>query len=79
MDHQHDQITPERLIEAAQAALEAAREVADYTGGPLPYPADLMGTALQPDSLAPYTLYEIQQASEFLVRMGWLEAAPRLN
>ncbi len=64
-----DQIDGLRLIEAVEAALSAAQEIAEYTGQARPYPADLMGTALQPPCLAPFTLYEIEQASQFLRRM----------
>jgi len=69
-----DEIDPQRLCDAAKAALEAAADVAEYTGKPAPYPADLMGSALQPDCLAEYTKWEIEQACDFLVRMGMLES-----
>lgn len=72
-DHESEQITPERLWEAAEAALLAAAEIANTTGH-LPYPPDLMGSSMQPDFLAAFTRWEIQQASEFLVRMGMLDA-----
>lgn len=68
-----ENMSAERLCEAAEAALRAAADVAEYTGGPWPYPADLMGSPLQPDCLAPFTKYEIEAASEFLVRMGAIE------
>lgn len=68
----HENLTPERLCDAAEAALRASTEVAEYTGGPQPYPADLMGSPLQPDYLAKFTLFEIQEASEFLVRIGFI-------
>jgi hypothetical protein len=74
-----EQLTPERLLEAAEAALNAANENAEFTGGKMPYPADLMGTPVQPDSLAPFTRWEIEQASEFLVRMGMIPAPARKN
>ncbi len=70
MKRNKDQLDPERLVEAAEAALAAARDVASYTGGPMPYPLDLMGTALQPDILSNFTRWEIEQACEFLVRLG---------
>jgi hypothetical protein len=75
-DYEFDELDTERLLECAQAAYAAAHEVAAYTGLPLMYPADLMGHELQPDSLAPFTRWEIEQASEFLARMGWI-APPR--
>jgi len=68
-----ESMSAERLCEAAEAALRAAADVAEYTGGPWPYPADLMGSPLQPDILASFTKWEIEQASEFLVRMGVIE------
>ena len=43
------------------------------THGPRPYPADLMGSAIQPDCLADFTRSEIDEASEFLARMGYVE------
>ncbi len=66
-----------RLMDAVDAALHASQEIADYTGQPRPYPADLMGTALQPPCLAPFTLYEIEQASQFLRRMDEVSASVR--
>ena len=77
MARQSEQLSPERLCEAAEAALRAAVEVAEYTGGPWPYPADLMGSPLQPEFLSPFTRWEMEQASEFLVRLGMIEAPKR--
>ena len=72
MNHQ-ETIDCERLWQAAEAAVQAALDVARYTGGPMPYPADLMGSPLQPDCLADFTRWEIEQACDFLVRMGFME------
>jgi hypothetical protein len=66
-------LDPERLIEAAEASLLAAVETADDAGGPCPYPADLMGSSSQPECLAPFTKWEIQEACQFLVRLGVLD------
>lgn len=73
MAHSETNLPPQRLWEAAEAALAAARDVAEYTGGPVPYPADLMGSPMQPECLAGFTRWEIEQASAFLVRMGVIE------
>ena len=74
---EYDRLDPTRLVEVAEIALEAAIEVAEYTGASeRPYPLDLMGSPLQPDSLAEFTRFEIEQASEFLRRLGEV-AAPR--
>jgi hypothetical protein len=67
-----EELSPERLVDAAEAAL-AVVDVAEHTGGQWVYPADLMGSPLQPDSLKEFTRYEIEQASEFLVRLGIIE------
>jgi len=73
MNQNREQLDPDRLVEAAEAALAAARDVAQYTGGPQPYPLDLMGTELQPEILTNFTRYEIEQACDFLVRLGEIE------
>ena len=68
-----DKLDPERLVEAAEASLKAAVENSEQTGGPWPYPADLMGAAEQPECLCPFTKWEIEEACRFLVRLGILE------
>lgn len=62
----------ERLFEAAEASITAALEVAYQTGGPTPWPPDLMGSPLQPECLADFTRAEIEQACAFLVRLGFM-------
>ena len=68
-----DQLSPERLIEAAEAALKAATELSRDRGGAMPYPAGLMGTADQPHYLSEFTRWEMEEASEFLVRLGMIQ------
>ncbi len=72
-----DRISPERLIESAEAALAAAEEIARETGQPRPYPLDLMGSPAQPAVLCNFTREEIEEACHFLVRLG--ELAPRVD
>jgi hypothetical protein len=74
MAKQNEQLSPERLCDAASAALAAAVEVAGQSGGIWPYPLDLMGASNQPECLCAFTRYEIEQASEFLVRLGMIES-----
>jgi hypothetical protein len=74
---QRDQIEPERLCDAAEAALHAVVDVAQHNGGRWIYPADLMSSPVHPACLKGYTRSEIEQASLFLVRMGIIE--PRRN
>lgn len=71
------QIDPQRLCDAAEAALRAAVERADGKTGEWPWPATLMGTPTQPDYLAEFTKFEIEQACAFLVRLGYLEIPRR--
>jgi hypothetical protein len=68
-----EEMSPERLVDAAEAALKAVVDVAEHTQGKWMYPADLMGSPLQPEILKEFTLHEIEQASEFLVRLGIIE------
>ncbi len=75
MARQHEQLSPERLCDAAEAAMKAVVEAA--AGGAWPYPADLMGSANQPECLCQFTRWEIEQASEFLVRLGMIEPPER--
>ena len=77
MAEYRDEVPIDRLLEAAAAAMEASRDVASYTGGPAPFPLDLMGSPLQPSCLAPFTRFEIEQACDFLVKLGFLELPKR--
>ena len=71
--HQQTHIDPDRLWEAVEAAISAALDVAREHGGPMPYPADLMGSPIQPDCLSEFTKWEIEEACKFLIRMGFME------
>jgi len=73
----NQQIDPQRLCDAAEAALRAAVERADRATGEWPNPATLLGTPEQPVCLAEFTRHEIEQACEFLVRMGYLQPPRR--
>jgi hypothetical protein len=73
MESLNDNLDPERLVEAAEACLKAAGEISEYTGKAAPFPADMMGSTLQPDCLASFTKWEVEQACAFLVRLGVLE------
>lgn len=68
----HEQINADRLTLAADAVLRAVLEVARERGGASPYPPDLMGSPDQPQCLVEFTHYEIEQATDFLMRLGFL-------
>ncbi len=72
MNSPSEEIAPRRLVEAADACLQAVSEVADDLNGSYVHPPRLMGTTIQPDCLGEYTPFEVKQATEFLVRMGLL-------
>ena len=66
-------LDPDRLVAAADASLKVAVEIAENTGRASPYPPHLMGSPLQPECLASFTKLEIQEACEFLIRLGMLD------
>lgn len=72
-------LEPQRLCDAAEAALKAVVEVSQRNGGRWIYPTEIMSGPLHPACLNGFTRSEIEQASQFLVRMGILEPmkAPR--
>lgn len=71
--HRAPSITEDRLVQAAEAAWWAAHRVWNHRGGFRPYPADLMDDPDPPECLRGFTRGEIEQASEFLVRLGMIE------
>lgn len=73
----NQQIDPQRLCDAAEAALRAAVERADLQTGEWPHPMTLLGAPDQPTCLAEFTKLEVEQACEFLVRMGYLQPPRR--
>ncbi|MCC6322554.1 MAG: hypothetical protein IT438_14090 [Phycisphaerales bacterium] len=74
---QREEIEPERLCDAAEAALKAVVDAAQRNGGRWIYPTDLLAFPGHPICLNGFTRDEIEQASAFLVRMGIIE--PRRN
>jgi hypothetical protein len=74
MNPPSEQIQPERLLDAADAVLEAIIEVADEHDGLYLHPPELLGTTLQPLCLREFTPFEVQEATQFLVRLGVIPA-----
>lgn len=77
MARKTEQISAERLCDAATAALRAAAEVGEQLGGLWPYPMDLYDTPLAPEYLKQFTAHEVDEASKFLVRLGAIEPPTR--
>jgi hypothetical protein len=70
------QIDADRLIDAADAVLEAVIEVAQEFDGLYVHPPELMGLKIQPQCLCDFTAFEVEQATHFLVRLDVLPAPP---
>lgn len=77
MNAPREQITPERLVEAAIATLKAVEEYAAEHAGRAIYPTDLLGSAEQPRVMCDFTRFEVEEAAAFLVRMGFIEPRPK--
>jgi hypothetical protein len=71
---QEPEIDPLRLIAASEAVIQAMQETQNEEGQAT-HPLSLMGTPAQPVCLADYTRSEVEQATDFLVRLGVLEPA----
>lgn len=67
-----EQVEPTRLFDAANAVLQAVQEIERDKGVRCPYPPDLMGAPDQPQCLVDFTRYEIEEATSFLIRMGYI-------
>ena len=67
-----EQIQPRRLLDAADAVLQAVLEVAEELNGSYVHPPKIMGSAIQPECLCDFTMNEVEQATHFLVRLGVL-------
>ena len=73
MPHVNDSCDHNRLVEAADACLRAAGlRTAQVGGRPIEHPADLVGTMIQPQCLDGFTKSEIEEACDFLIRLGFL-------
>ncbi|CAG0970592.1 hypothetical protein PHYC_01224 [Phycisphaerales bacterium] len=73
MNTPREQISPERLVEAAVVVLKACEEYAAEHHGRKIYPTDLLGSAEQPREMCEFTRFEVEEAAAFLVRMGYIE------
>ncbi|MHC4769137.1 MAG: hypothetical protein ACYTEI_10555 [Planctomycetota bacterium] len=74
MSPSSEQIQPERLLDAADAVLEAVIEVGKDFDGLYVHPPQLMGSKIQPQCLCEYYVFEVEEATRFLVRLGVLPA-----
>ncbi|MHC4217043.1 MAG: hypothetical protein ACYSU7_01170 [Planctomycetota bacterium] len=74
MGSSSENIQPERLMDAADAVLEAIVEVAEDFDGLYVHPPQLMGSKYQPACLCEYYVFEVEEATRFLTRLGLLPA-----
>lgn len=81
MNSRNERMNADRLFQVAEAVLQAVRET--LTAGVAgekhraPYPPDLMGSNRQPACLTHFTRGEVEEATGFLCRMGFLELPSR--
>jgi len=66
-------IEAERLIEVTDMLVDAVTEIAEQTGGPIPYPSSLISQVPPIESLRGVTYDEAKEASAFMVRLGLIE------
>jgi hypothetical protein len=74
MSPSSEQIPSERLLQAADAVLEAVIEVEKDFDGLYVHPPQLMGSKFQPECLCEFYVFEVEEATRFLVRLGELPA-----
>lgn len=72
MREPHEEISAERLIDAADAVIVAVSQRVQVHGVS-PYPPDMLGAPDQPEALERFTRGEVEEATAFLVRMGVLQ------
>ena len=73
MAQPNQDISAQRLFEAAEAALVAARLSPYSARGERPYPPSMIGTTRQPRCLDEFSRWEVEQGTRFLIRLGLLE------
>lgn len=69
-------IDPLRLIDAADAVGVALAEVADGSTGRCPYPPAMLEMPDHPECLDEFTSEELEEATAFLCRLGFLVRRP---
>jgi len=69
-------IDPLRLIEAADAVGVALAQVADSATGRVPYPPAMLEMDDHPECLDAFTAEELEEATAFLCRLGFLIHRP---
>jgi hypothetical protein len=68
-------IEPERLVDVAIVVLKACTDYAAAHNGHSIHPTELMGEPGQAREFTQCTRFEIEEATMFLVRLGYLEPA----
>ncbi|MGE3107467.1 MAG: hypothetical protein AB7G11_00550 [Phycisphaerales bacterium] len=66
----------DRLFETSEAVLQAVSETLTAIAGKkrrAPYPPSLMGSQREPACLSTFSKSEVEQATAFLCRLGYLE------
>lgn len=69
-------IEPMRLVDAADAVGVAIAQVADATTGRCPYPPAMLDMPDHPACLDEFTTEDLEEATAFLCRLGYLVQRP---
>ncbi|MCE7975287.1 MAG: hypothetical protein DYG92_13335 [Leptolyngbya sp. PLA1] len=74
MNAKNQPLEPQRLVDAAIVVLKVCTAYASAHDGRSVHPTELMGDAAEGRELAVFTRHEVEEATRFLVRLGYLEA-----
>lgn len=72
LTNRSEQIDPLRLIEVTEGVISGLQELTRQNK-PTLYPPELVGTTMLPAAMAGFTKFEVQEATDFLVRLGVIE------
>lgn len=70
MGTQQQQLSADRLFEAAEACVSLAMSASERSGAVSPHPADMMDSPHPPAQLRGFEKWEVREATEFLFRLG---------
>lgn len=74
MNAKNQPVEPQRLVDAAIVVLKVCTAYASSHDGRSVHPTELMGDPAEGRDLAVFTRHEVEEATRFLVRLGYLEA-----
>ncbi|QOJ00308.1 MAG: hypothetical protein HRU70_07325 [Phycisphaeraceae bacterium] len=73
MPRNNEQISAERLCDAATVCLRVVATMGEDFGGVWPYPSAVYASGLAPAEMMAFSAWEVEEASRFLVRLGMID------